>query len=81
MKKNNKIFSDLSKLVGSAVSTTTGIKDELVQLIKMQVEGVMMRMDFVKREEFEIVRKIAIQNKKELEELKKQINKNPEKLK
>ena len=65
MANKTKILSDLSKIAVDAMSTFSGIKKELETLVKLRVNTVINKMNLVKRDEFEIlkkrVQKIAIE--------------------
>jgi len=69
MSKDDNIFNDIAKLANSALATTSNMKNELTKLIKHQIESFIKSMDFVKREEFEVVKKMATQNAIEIEKL------------
>ena len=68
MINKTKILSELSKIAADAVSTFSGIKKEIETIVKLRVNRVINNMNLVKREEFEIlkkmVQKLIIENKK-----------------
>ncbi|WHQ46410.1 MAG: accessory factor UbiK family protein [Candidatus Midichloria sp.] len=68
-KDNNNLFADIAKLANSALATIANMKDELTKFVKYQIESFIKGMDFVKREEFEVVKKMATQNALALEKL------------
>ena len=57
MANKTKILSDLSKIAVDAMSTFSGIKKELETLVKLRVNSVINKMNLVKRDEFEILKK------------------------
>tara|TARA_Y100001970_G_C14218833_1_gene851324 strand:+ start:2387 stop:2662 length:276 start_codon:yes stop_codon:yes gene_type:complete len=57
MANKTKILSDLSKIAVDAMSTFSGIKKELETLVKLRVNTVINKMNLVKRDEFEILKK------------------------
>ena len=63
-----KIFTDLSKMAVEAMSTFSGVKTEVETLVSLRVNKLIKKMNLVKREEFEIlkkmVQKLLIENKK-----------------
>ena len=71
MVNKNKILSDLSKIAVDAMSTFSGLKKEIETLVSLKVNKIINKMNLVKRDEFEVlkrmVQKILIEN----EELKK----------
>ncbi len=68
MVNKTKILSELSKIAVEAMSTFSGIKKEIETIVKVRVNRVINKMNLVKREEFEVlkkmVQKIIIENKK-----------------
>ena len=68
MVNKTKILSELSKIATDAMSTFSGIKKEIETIVKLRVNRVINNMNLVKREEFEIlkkmVQKLIIENKK-----------------
>ena len=73
MQTNNKIFDDLAKMAGGAVSTLVGVRDELKALVRQQAESLIMDMDLVAREEFEAMKAVAIKARTEQEKLEKRV--------
>ena len=67
MKKDNKIFSDFAKLTGSVLNTAINAKREIGQIISEQVSKILKNHDFVSREEFEVLKKIALKTKTDFE--------------
>ena len=78
MVNKNKILSDLSKIAVDAMSTFSGVKKEVETIVKLRVNKVINRMELVKRDEFEVlkkmVQKLTIENKN-LKKKKKSIKK------
>ena len=68
MANKTKILSELSKIVADAIGTFSSIKKEVETIVKLRVNRVINHMDLVKREEFEVlkklVQKLIIENKK-----------------
>ena len=66
MVNKTKIFSDLSKIAVEAMSTFSGIKKEVETIVSLRVNKVINKMKLVKRDEFEVlkkmVQKLAIEN-------------------
>jgi BMFP domain-containing protein YqiC len=58
--KSGRLFDDLSRLMSDASGVAQGVKREAETVLKGQVERLLAAMDFVKREEFEAVRQMAI---------------------
>ena len=68
MVNKTKILSELSKIAVDAMSTFSGFKKEVETIVKLRVNRIINNMNLVKREEFEIlkkmVQKLIIENKK-----------------
>ena len=68
MVNKTKILSDLSKMAVDAMSTFSGIKKEIETIVSLRVNKVINKMKLVKRDEFEVlkkmVQKLAIENDK-----------------
>ena len=59
MSTKTKIFSDLSKIVVDAMSTFSGLKKEIETIVRFRVEKAINKMNLVKRDEFEALKKIV----------------------
>ena len=68
MVNKSKILSDLSKIAVDAMSTFSSVKKEIETLVSLQVNKVINKMNLVKRDEFDslkrIVQKSIIDNEK-----------------
>ena len=75
MANKTKILSELSKIAVDAMSTFSGFKKEVETIIKLRVEKVINRMQLLRRDEFEVLKKIVqkldIDNKKKKNKKKK----------
>jgi len=75
MANKTKILSELSKIAVDAMSTFSGFKKEVETIIKLRVEKVINRMQLVRRDEFEVLKKIVqrldIENKRKKSKKKK----------
>ena len=59
MQTRAKIFDDIAKVTGGAVSTLNGIKEEVENIVRQQIERILVDADVVPREEFEILKKLV----------------------
>jgi len=59
MVNKTKILADLSKMAVDAMSTFSGIKKEVETLVSLRVDRVINKMKLVKRDEFEILKKLV----------------------
>ena len=68
MVNKNKILSDLSKMAVDAMSTISGVKKEIETIVSLRVDKIINKMNLVKRDEFDslkrIVQKSIIDNEK-----------------
>ena len=71
MANKNKILSDLSKFAVDAMSTFSGIKEEIETIVSLRVNKVIKKMNLVKKDEFEVLQKIVQRLVVENENLKK----------
>ena len=71
MVNKNKILSDLSKIAVDAMSTFSGVKKEIETLVSLRVNKIINKMNLVKRDEFDVLKKMVQKILIENEELKK----------
>ena len=58
-KTDNRFFDEMAKAATGAVSAVTGIREQIGSEIKTQINRFIVEMDFVPREDFEIVEAMA----------------------
>ena len=71
MVNKNKILSDLSKIAVDAMSTFSGLKKEVETLVSLKVNKIINKMNLVKRDEFDVLKKMVQKMLIENEKLKK----------
>ena len=71
MVNKNKILSDLSKIAVDAMSTFSGLKKEIETLVSLRVDKIINKMSLVKRDEFDVLKKMVQKILIENEDLKK----------
>ena len=71
MVNKNKILSDLSKIAVDAMSTFSGLKKEIETLVSLRVNKIINKMNLVKRDEFDVLKKMVQKALIENDELKK----------
>ena len=71
MVNKNKILSDLSKIAVDAMSTFSGLRKEIETLVSLRVDKIINKMSLVKRDEFDVLKKMVQKILIENEELKK----------
>ena len=79
MSNRNKILSDLSKFAVDAMSTFSGLKEEIETIVSLRVDKIIKKMNLVKKDEFDVlkkmVQKIAINSSSPKSTRKKSTNK------
>ena len=71
MVNKSKILSDLSKIAVDAMSTFSSLKKEIETLVSLRVNKIINKMNLVKRDEFDVLKKMIQKVLIENEELKK----------
>ena len=71
MVNKNKILSDLSKMAVDAMSTISGVKKEIETIVGLRVDKIINKMNLVKRDEFDVLKKMVQKLLIENENLKK----------
>ena len=71
MVNKSKILSDLSKIAVDAMSTFSGLKKEVETLVSLRVNKIINKMNLVKRDEFDVLKKLVQKMVVENEKLKK----------
>ncbi|GAB6052759.1 accessory factor UbiK family protein [Magnetospira thiophila] len=73
MQTRNPLFDDMARLANGAMSTLTGIKDEVDTMIRQRLADLLSGMDLVTREEFEAVQAMAAKARMANEDLEKRL--------
>ena len=71
MVNKNKILSDLSKMAVDAMSTISGVKKEIETIVSLRVDKIINKMNLVKRDEFDVLKRMVQKLLIENENLKK----------
>ena len=69
MQTSVRLFDDLAKVANGAASTLVGVKEELDGVIRRRLENILTSMDLVTRDEFEVVKAMAVKAREENEAL------------
>ena len=59
MVNKTKILSDLSKMAVDAMGTFSGIKKEVNTIVRLRIDKTINNMKLVKRDEFEVLKKMV----------------------
>ena len=70
MKQNNRIIDDIARLASSTFTGAVNVKNELSEYITQQIEKLMKKMNFVTREEFDVIKKLTRDNRVLIEKLR-----------
>ena len=73
MVNKSKILSDLSKMAVDAMSTFSGVKKEVEVIVGLRVNKIINKMNLVKRDEFEVLKKLVQKMTLENDKLKKKL--------
>ena len=83
MVNKNKILSDLSKMAVDAMSTISGVKKEIETIVSLRVDKIITKMNLVKRDEFDVLKRMVqkllienenlMKNKKQPKSFKKKV--------
>lgn len=69
MANPNRIFDDIAKMAGGALSAVAAFKQELETMVRDRVDRFMAEANYVRREEFEAVKAMAAAARAEQERL------------
>ena len=70
MVNKSKILSDISKMAVDAMGTFSGLKKEVETIVSLKVNKVINKMNLVKRDEFEVLKKLVQKLVEENEKLR-----------
>lgn len=73
MQKDNKFFDDLARMASGATGTLLEMKHEVESMVTQQMEKLLRKMDLVTREDFNLVREMAVKARVEQEKLCKRL--------
>ena len=76
MVNKNKILSDLSKMAVDAMGTFSSLKKEVETIVSLRVNKMINKMNLVKRDEFDVLKKMVQKVLIENEKLKKSSKRN-----
>ena len=71
MANKSKILSDLSKMAVDAMCTFSGLRKEVETIVSLRVNKIINKMNLVRRDEFEVLKKLVQKLLIENEKLKK----------
>ena len=81
MVNKSKILSDLSKMAVDAMGTFSGVKKEVETIVGLRVNKIINKMNLVRRDEFEVLKKLVqrliIENQNLKQKKSSSIKRNP----
>ena len=69
----NRVLDEFARIFTDTAGAAQGVRREVETAVRSQVERLVNQLDLVKREDFEVVREMAIRARAENEELKRRI--------
>ncbi|MEE2745997.1 MAG: accessory factor UbiK family protein [Pseudomonadota bacterium] len=75
MQTRNKLFDDIAKVANSAAGTFAGLKEEIENMVRHKVEKLLTDNNMVARDEFEAVKAMVVEARKEQDHLNKTLAK------
>ena len=73
MQVDNKLLDDLARVAAGAAGAVTGLRDEVEAQMRQRMERLLAHADVVSRDEFEVVRELAANARREQEALAKTV--------
>ena len=73
MQTRNRLLDDIAKVANSAAGTSSGVKEEIENLIRHRVESLMADMNMVNRDEFNAVKAMVAKSRSEQERLEEKV--------
>ncbi|MHC5307864.1 accessory factor UbiK family protein [Bartonella sp. LJL80] len=70
----NRVLDELAKLMTDAAGAAQGVRREAETAFRAQAERVLNKLDLVQREEFEVVKEMAVKARAEVAELKNRLD-------
>ena len=74
MQSQNPFFDDLARVASGAMGALSGLRAEMEAMMRQQMERFTSGLDLVPREEFEVVRAMAIKARTEQEALQARVD-------
>jgi len=73
MQGQNRMLDDIAKLLTNAAGAAKGMGEEIETLVRQQAERVMTSLDFMPREEFDVLKAMIVKAQKENDALSKRV--------
>jgi BMFP domain-containing protein YqiC len=66
---NNRLFDDIARLMTDAAGAADGVRREIENVVKGQIERLLRDMDIARREEVDVLRDMVVATREENEQL------------
>lgn len=70
---SSRLFDEFAKLMTDAAGVAQGVRREVDTVVKAQAERFLSEMDLVRREDFEVVREMAVKAREENDRLAERV--------
>lgn len=77
----NRLLDDFAKLMTDAAGAAKGVRGEVETALQAQLEALLNKLNLVRRDEFEIVKELAVKARSEAQALAARVEKLEQKLK
>lgn len=74
MQKDNKFFDDMAKMAAGGMGSLLGVKQEIENMVALQLEKLMAKMQFSTREEVDTALAMMAKIREEQEKIKKRLD-------
>ena len=74
MQTRNRLLGDIARVANGAAGVATGMRDEIEAIVQQRLERVLSRLNLVTREEFDVIKELAVKARQEQEALQKRLD-------
>ena len=74
MQTRNRLLGDIARVANGAAGVATGMRDEIESIVQQRLERVLSRLNLVTREEFDVIKELAVKARQEQEALQKRLD-------
>jgi len=74
MQTRNRLLGDIARVANGAAGVATGMRDEIESIVQQRLERVLSRLNLVTREEFDVIKELAVTARQEQEALQKRLD-------
>ena len=74
MQTRNRLLGDIARVANGAAGVATGMRDEIESIVQQRLERVLSRLNLVTREEFDVIKELAVKARQEQEALQTRLD-------